>query len=223
MQEFTLDSFYNSLISHLANGFPYMQDEELDRKKHPKRNPLHLINAVFDNLPSAIMDNSIVFDIGSGRLENTHPYYHILEDSEVIQIRGKGTKKSKGSQDSISDKSARDYGVVKWGGKTFSQEYRRNIRGKRSRYAKARQYIVDSDGQVFKMNKDTTYYANIHYHYIEKAIDKAIPQLCSQFGLKSMRVQDTHLSDEWQMQQDTQLGVITPLNILDIFGSFEEE
>ena len=227
MEEFTLDAFYNSLISYLANNFPYMIDEEVDKKKHPKRNPLHLQDAVFNNLPNIVMNDQIIFDIGNPDLERTHPYYHILEDSEVIYKADRGTKTSKGSQDKVSDKGARDYGIVKWNGKTFSQEYKKNVRGARSKAQKAtkRAFVVDSYGEVFRttINKNAKYYLNIHYHYIEKAIDLAIPSLCAQFGLKSLRVKDTRLSDEYQMDQDTKAGFITPLNMLDIINSFGED
>jgi hypothetical protein len=227
MEEFTLDAFYNSLISYIANSFPYLNDEEVDGSKHPNRNPLHLKDAVFDNLPNIVMNDQIIFDIGNPRLEETHPYYHILEDSEVIRKKNKGTKTSKGSQDQISDKGARDYGIVKWNGKTFTQEYKKNVRGARSKAQKAtrRAFFVDSYGQVFRtqINKDAKYYLNIHYHYIEKAIDNAVPSLCAQFGLKPLRVKDTRLSDEYQMDQDTKAGFITPLNMLDIINSFGED
>lgn len=216
MTPFSLDSFYNSLISFLANGFPYMKNEELDKRKHPNRVPLHLQDAVFNNLPVVRNENTLVFDIGNPMLESSHPYYHILEDSEVIQVRGKGTKKSKGSQEQISDKSARDYGIVNWNGKTFTQEYRKNVRGARSRASKGRQVIVDSNGVVTKINQNATYYTNVHYHYLEKAIQNAIPELCAQFGLRAKRVQDTKLSDEWDMQNKTNSGE----TILDIFNSF---
>ena len=224
MEEFTLDAFYNSLVSHIASRFPFMEDEFLDRQKHPKRNPLHLQDAVFNDLPTVTTNDQIIFDIGNPILEQTHPYYHILEDSEVIHKAGLGTKRSKGSQERVSDKGARDYGIVKWNGKTFTQEYKKNVRGARTKRFKAtRRVFVDSRGVVFKANPSADYYLNIHYHYIEKAIEQAIPSLCSQFGLRSLRVKDTRLSDEYQMDQDTQAGIITPLNMLDIINSFGEE
>lgn len=230
MEEFTLDAFYNSLVSHIAARFPYMQDDDLDKTKHPKRNPLHLQDAVFDNLPVVTTNDQIIFDIGNPRLEQTHPYYHILEDSEVIHKAGLGNKRSKGSQEQITSAKARDYGIVQWNGKTFTQEYKKNVRGARSKVAKATDKrfmgaFVDDKGKVkyTVKNANARYYLNVHYRYIERAIEQAIPSLCSQFGLRSLRVKDTRLSDEYQMDQDTQAGIITPLNMLDIINSFGEE
>ena len=93
MEEFTLDAFYNSLVSHIAARFPYMQDEDLDKSKHPNRNPLHLKDAVFNKINMVHTLDTITFEIGNGSLELTHPYYHILEDSEVIHIKNKSTNK----------------------------------------------------------------------------------------------------------------------------------
>lgn len=222
MAEFDLNRFANAITTYMRAFFPYMTNEELDKSKHPKRTPLHLKNAVFDNIQMIQTLNTITFDIGNPRLEMTHPYYHILEDSEVIQIRNKGTVKSKGSQDKITDAKARDYGIVKWNGKTFSQEYRRNVRGARSRASKGRQkvVIVGSNAQVFKVNTNSTYYTNIHYHYIENIIDRMIPLISESFGLKPLRKSSTGLGEEYiaQEQENNDVGVEHILNILDSFN-----
>lgn len=227
MIEFTVDNFANALVSYLANYFPYMNDEEVDRAKHPKRQPLHLIEAIFNNLQMAHTLNTITFDIGSGTLENSHPYYHILEDSEVIHIRGKGTNKSKGSQAKVNDVSARDYGYVKWNGKTFTQEYKKNVRGSRSRSTKARQkgFIVDSEGVVWetKLNPQANYYLNKHYKYIERSIERAIPQLCFEFGLKQKRTMSSGLSEEFALQEKMNSGTDYASDIIGIMNSFMEE
>lgn len=222
MEEFDIVKFTDRIKEVIVDNIPFMYNEKLDKSKHSKRNPLHLKDAIKQDMPTSISTDTIVFDVGSPRLEKTHPYYHILEDSEVIQKKGRGTKKSKGSQEKISDKSARDYGVVKWSGKTFSQEYRKNVRGARSRAAKGTRVFVDSEGVVYKLNANASYYTNIHFQYIERTLDKTLPFIAQEFNMKMLRVQDTHLSDEWQMQQDTQAGIITPLNILDLLSSFEE-
>lgn len=227
MREFDLDSFTNALASYIAINFPYMEDEERDRKKHPNRTPLHLKDAVFNNLQFVHSIDSITFDIGSGSLEVNHPYYHILEDSETIHKRGKSTKSSRGSQDRISDKQARDYGRVEWNGKTFTQEYKKNVRGSRSKWNKATRkvYIVDSEGQVFKasVNLQADYYANIHYRYIEKGIEYAIPMLCADFGLKARRTQSTGLWEEAELQNLIDNDRDFPTNIVSALDSFMEE
>lgn len=219
MAEFDLNRFANAITTYLRVYFPYMVNEDLDREKHPKRNPLHMKDAIFNNLQMIQTLNTITFDIGNPRLELTHPYYHILEDSEVIQIREKGTVKSKGSQDRITDKQARDYGIVKWNGKTYSQEYRKNVRGARSRALKGRQNIivVGQNAQVFRVNTKSTYYTNIHYHYIENIIDRMIPLISESFGLKPKRVESTGLGEEYMAQGDDRVGNI--LSILDSFSN----
>lgn len=221
MAEFDLNRFANAITTYLRAYFPYMVNEDLDKEKHPKRNPLHIKDAIFNNLQMFQTIDTITFDIGNPRLEMTHPYYHILEDSEVIQIREKGTVKSKGSQDKITDAKARDYGIVKWNGKTFSQEYRKNVRGARSRARKGRQSIVvvGSNAQVFRINTKSTYYTNIHYHYIENIIDRMIPLLSESFGLKPRRKESTGLGEEYIAQGQDENGIGVG-NILEIFDSF---
>lgn len=224
--EYNLDAFFNSLISYMAVAFPYMKDEELDQSKHPKRNPLHLKDAIFNNLQPIHSLNSITFDIGNDFLEQNYPYYHILEDAQVIRKRGRGTKKSKGSQDKITDAKARDYGRVNWNGKTFSQEYKKNVRGARSKLESSsrRAYIIDDQGIAIPVmaNMQADYYANIHYQYIEKMLDNGIVDtLAAEFGLRRLRKQDTGLQEEYLMQESMDYGRDSASSIIDIFNSFQ--
>lgn len=223
---FDLQAFANALSLHLKAHTPYMYNEELDRAKHPKREPLHLKNALFDNLQIVVSPNMVTFDLGSEKAEITHPYYHILEDAQTIQKRKKGTKSSKGSQNNISDPSKRDYGIVNWNGKTYSQEYRKNVRGARNKTKNAQQkiFVVSADGFVSRgiVNSHSTYYNNIHYRYIEKAIELAIPQLCESFGLKNVATRNTSLADDYQVQESMKEQPMLP-SIVDIFNSFEGE
>lgn len=209
--EYTIDNFISRLREVMYDNFPY-EEESINTKKH--RNRLgHIRDVAFFNLPINFVDtNTRTFDIGSEFAEENYPYYHILEDSEVIRIRGKGTTKSKGSQDKISDKKARDYGIVKWNGKTYSQEYRKNVRGVRSRAGKARKVFVDSNGEVYKINENASVYMNVHYHYIERILNATLPFIAMEFGLKQKRTQDTGLKEEYELQQ----------SMLDIIESFEE-
>lgn len=210
----------------MAVAFPYMEDEDLDKSKHPKRNPLHLKDAIFDNLQPYHSYKSITFDIGSGALETTHPYYHILENSQVIRKRGLGTKKSKGSQASVLP-SKRDYERVKWNGKTYSKEYRKNVRGSRSLLEKSQYkvWIVDDQGIATKAyaNPQADFYANKHYLYIENMMNNGIlDQLASEFGLKRKRTQSSGLEEEWLLQERMDYGMEDNSDILNIFKSFEE-
>ena len=212
--EFSLDSFYNTLVNYLSANFPYMQNEEVDKSKHPNRQPLHLKDAVFNNLQAFHEQNTITFDIGNERLEMTHPYYHILQNSEVIRIAHKGTKKSKGSQANV-EVSKRDYERVEWNGKTFTKEYTRNVRGSRTRQDKGRKIVVGTDGVVYRINQNANYYANIHYRYIDRILDSTLPFIAQELGLKMRRKEDTGLTEEWLTQENDSVG-----NILNIFDSF---
>lgn len=216
--EFSVDAFLNSLVSYMAVAFPYMEDEEKDRAKHPKREPLHLKDAIFNDLQVAHSLNSATFDIGNERLERTHPYYHILENSQVIRKAHRSTEKSRGSQAKVQDVGKRDYERVNWNGKTYSKEYSRNVRGSRSLLDKASHWTVDTSGKLSFANRDANYYANIHYHYIEKMLEGGIlDMLAADFGLKKMRKQDSGLAEEFALQENNEL------NLVDILNSFAEE
>ena len=224
--EYNLDAFFTSLISYIGSSplFPYMQDEELDQKKHQKRNPLHLKDALFDNLQPIHSLNSITFDIGNGSLETTHPYYHILENSQVIRKKGRATTKTKGSQASI-EKSKRDYERITWNGKTYSKEYSRNVRGSRSLLGKAqkRAWIVDDQGiGPAWENMQSPYYANTHYRYIENILESGVlDMLAAEFGLRRMRTKNSGLEEEFMLQESMDYGIDDNNDILNIFQSFE--
>ena len=226
--EFSLGGFVETLRQVIYDNFP--TDKNYDReglsKKHPGRSG-HAKDIVFMNLNPIHTLDTITFDIGSNVGEELYPHYHILEDAEIIHKAGSGTKTSKGSQDKISDKRARDYGIVKWNGKTYTQEYKKNVRGARSRRgsASANGYLVDSDGVVYKvrLNPQANFYENIHYRYIERAIDLAIPILCSTYGLKSRRTKNGGLSEEYALQANASAGLDYTGNIIEILDSFVED
>lgn len=215
--EYTLDAFFNSLITQMGSKFPYMQNSELDRRKHPNREPLHLRDAIMNSIVPIHSFNSITFDIGSDVLETTHPYYHILEDSQVIRKRGKGTTKSRGSQAKVQDVGSRDYGRVSWNGKTFTKEYAKNVRGSRSLIGKSSRWV---DNKF--INREANYYENIHYHYIENMLNNGIlDMLAQEFGLKRVRTQSTGLEEEFMLQESMDYGTDNASSLLDIFHSFE--
>ena len=219
--EFEVNLFSNRLGELLleSNLFPYMFDEELDKSKHPKRNPLHLKQEVENCFRETrtTSEDMVSFDLGSEKLERIYPYYHILEDSPVIRKRGKGTTKTKGSQAKVQDLGKRDYGIVNWNGKTFTKEYSRNVRGQRDRTTNVSHWFEDYNGNVVFVNRQANAYENIHYHYIENILnDSVLDRLAMEFGLKRSRTINTGFAEEYFSQFDE-----TPNNILDILGSFE--
>lgn len=223
--EFTLNGFVDTLRQIIYDNFPYEPDD-VNEIKHKNRQG-HIRDIAFLNLPMAYQQDSITFDIGSDMAEEKYPYYHILEDSQVIHIKGRGTKKSKGSQDKITNARARDYGKVSWNGKTYTQEYKKNVRGKRSQLGGARRkaYYVNDEGVVFKfvVNPQANTYANIHYKYIERAIDKAVPILEATYGLKHGRVKNVGLSEEYALQSNQESNLDFSTNIISALSSFMEE
>lgn len=215
MAEFNLESFTNAIRQNLYDNFPKESDFLKDRKH--KDRPLHIRDIAFGYLPNIYSnENTIYFDIGDEYSEEYYPYYHILEDADVIRKRGKGTKTSKGSQDQITQLGKRDYGRISFNGKTYSREYRKNVRGERSKISKSTYNIVGSDGRVWKVNKDANYYKNIHYHYIERILDSALPWIAQSFNLKMRRTELTDLSSEFQEQSEQDM-TSKIMNIIDSF------
>lgn len=212
MQEFNITDFTNSIREELYNRMPYESDE-IKMQKHLKR-PLHIRDIAL-TLPFQDGEK-IIFDIGNDYAEENYPYYHILQDAEVIRKRGRGTKKSKGSQAEITKLSERDYARVSWNGKTYSREYQRNVRGKRSLAAKATIRVVGADGVAYNINKNANYYYNKHYHYIDKTLEYVLPWLAPAFGLKMGRTEITSLESDYEISEHYNL-------IASIIQSFGEE
>ena len=189
MVEFTISGFVDRLRQTIYDNFPYLKG----RGYNPNGTPKHGIyndeirEIAFMRLPVINEINQATFDIGSEYAEEHYPYYHILQQAQVIHKAYKGTKKSKGSQQYIADKGARDYEKVSWNGKTFTKEYGRNVRGARSRIANA-----------LKEGSDT--YVNIHYKYIDRILDENLPFLAKEFGLSLKRKQDMGLGEDFASQ-----------------------
>lgn len=212
--DFNIDDFVTRIREVLYDNFPF-ENEEINKLKHSNRLG-HIRDVAFKNNETQIPNPDMrVFDIGNNFSEEKYPYYHILQDSEVIHIRGKGTKKSKGSQEKITNAQARDYGRVEWNGKTYTKEYARNVRGARSRSGKARKYVVDSNGVVYKINETSNTYVNIHYKYIDRILDSTIGIIAREYGLTPKRKQLTSLEDEYNMQTQEENDI---LSILDSFN-----
>lgn len=217
MLEFSTKSFITTIKSTLESNMP-VESDSVFKKKHAKRLGKMREIALANNGVIPLLNNSYCFDLGNEMAEQHTPHYHILEDAEVIRKAGKGTKRSKGSQDKIKDLSKRDYGRVsvktyiskKTGlEKTkYSQEYRSaNRRGSRSLVGSATRIIRNGNKVIEIVNKDSNYYVNEHYHYIEKILDKKLDGIANQYGLKRKRTKLTSLEEDFKANRTFSKGV----------------
>lgn len=216
--EFSLNDFANSIRDTLYTEFPY-EGKALKELKH-KKTPLHIRDVAFKNNPVIVDGNTIMFDIGNDYSEEHYPYYHILEDSYAIRKRNRGTTKSRGSQARVESLKDRNYAMPVWNGKTFVKEYQRNVRGSRNRLKSVSRWVENANGERQFINREANSYLNVHYHYIEKTLDSFLGIIASQYGLKSLRKQDSgfeglaeELAVDWGEETQT---------VIDIFGSHEE-
>lgn len=172
--EYSLDSLVDLIRKNLYDRFPY----------DPNSKSENIRDIAFYNNPISRFDFGeepfITFEIGNETAERIAPYYHILQDAQYIRKAGYGTKKTRGSQAKVENLGKRDYGRVSFNGKTYSKEYKKNIRGAR--------------------NRESEYYFNVHYKYIDKILDETLPIIASELGLKLKRKIDTGLKDEYDFQ-----------------------
>ena len=204
--EYDLGTFTRTLKELLYNEMPFDRDNE---HPHANRN-FHMRDlALGQNNVIPVGLNSMYFEIGNDTAEEKAPYYHILEDAQVIRKAGFGTKKSKGSQAFIQDKGKRDYGQATFTITNNSKgrrinpyyEYRRNVRGKRSLVEKSTHRVYDENGKLTKVNRDSKYYFNIHYNYIERNLEWLTKLLADEFGMQLKRVK-TDFTEEYAEQND---------------------
>lgn len=194
--EYSLDSLVDLIRKNLYDRFPY----------DPNSKSENIRDIAFYNNPISRFDFGeepfITFEIGNETAERIAPYYHILQDAQYIRKAGYGTKKTRGSQAKVENLGKRDYGRVSFNGKTYSKEYKKNIRGARNQamYFGSTRYITDMDGNVFKVNRESEYYFNVHYKYIDKILDETLPHIAEELGLKLKRKIDTGLKDEYDFQ-----------------------
>ena len=212
MAEFNLKAFTDSIRQNIYDNFPY-ENDTIKMQKHLKR-PLHIRDIALGN-PYVSMEGTCIFEIGDEYSEEYYPYYHILEDSQVIRKRGRGTKGSRGSQAEIKELGKRDYGRISFNGKTYSREYAKNVRGQRSRLGTATRVVVGSDGKAYRVNPNANYYANKHYQYIERTLNMVLPWIAQEYGLRMGRTEITSLELDYESQEYNNL-------INNVFGSFEE-
>lgn len=212
--EYSITSFTTELRRLMYARFPY-EPEEINMQKHKKR-PKHIRDVAFMENEVIVAGEQTIFEIGNEESESNYPYYHILEDAPVIRKRGKGTLKTKGTQEMIKDKGKRDYGYVFWNGKTFTKEYTRNVRGSRKRLSSVSHWTTDYMGNDVFINRQANSYLNKNYKYIEKMLENGIlDELALMFNLKRARTMNTGLADEFADQQGISLE-----SVLETFGSF---
>lgn len=201
--EYNIDSFTERLRQLMRDNFPH-EPEDISKRKHPKRNGLQLRDMLDDNHSLITVNiDTRTFDLGSPMLEALAPHYHILQNSEIIKKRNRGTKTSKGSQGAESNLMLRDYERVSWNGKTFTKEYNKNVRGTRSKANKILEpKLKYVNGAYVEDTTNVSAYVNIHYKYLDRILDAIVPYLAQEFGLRAMRKQDTGLKEEFEMQQN---------------------
>lgn len=218
--EFTISSFTERLREMMYNNFPSL----IDRGRNPNGSFKHgeyneqIKDVAFKNNPTIMVDeNQYTFDIGNEYAEEHYPYYHILEDAPYIRKRNQGTAKTRGSQAKVEKLGDRNYNFPTWNGKTFTQEYRRNVRGKRNRLGQVSHWVTDYKGDKVFINRESNSYLNEHYQYIERMFnDIILDAIALEFGLKRARTEKTGLEEELAMEWGEDVSTV-----LDIFKSFE--
>ena len=218
--EFTISSFTERLREMMYNHFPSL----IDRGRNPNGSFKHgeyneqIKDVAFKSNPTIMVnENQYTFDIGNEYAEEHYPYYHILEDAPYIRKRNQGTAKTRGSQAKVEKLGDRNYSFPTWNGKTFTQEYRRNVRGKRNRIGKVSHWATDYKGDKVFINRESNSYLNEHYQYIERMFnDIILDAIALEFGLKRARTEKTGLEEELAMEWGEDVSTV-----LDIFKSFE--
>ena len=216
--DFSIDNFARTLKRLMYEFMPFESDGQM-AIKHPTRN-FHMRDiALGHNAIIPLGTDSVYFEIGNEESEEKAPYYHILQDAQVIRKKGFATKKTKGSQAFITDPKKRDYGQASYS-VTYDKkgrrrvnafyEYRRNVRGKRSLVGKASQRVFSQeDGKMVRINRESKYYVNIHFDYIGRNLENIVKILCNEFDMEFKSVRTNYLeeyidyNDEKYMINDT--------------------
>lgn len=197
--EYSIDEFVATLREMMYDNFP-LEPDKVNDSKHPNRKGKHMRDIAFKDLPITVNLETRTFDIGSPMAEAIVPQYHILQNSEVIKKRGRGTTTSKGSQDKEQNLLMRDYERIFWNGKTYSKEYTKNVRGSRSKASKiSAPKLRYRNGEYIPMQSNS--YVNVHYRYIDRILDTITPWLADTYGMRLGRKQDTGLEEEYNMQE----------------------
>jgi hypothetical protein len=143
-----------------------------------KRKKGHALDVAFKyNVTYMISPELNYFEIGNARAEAKTPHYHILEDNRVIRMPKQSTKKSRGSQGLIKDRSKRDYSGLSFaqGTTTVVQEYRQQIKrnyfGKGTQRTTPREFVKRK--KVSNINQ-RSWRSNKYFMYIETLIEDVI-------------------------------------------------
>ena len=193
-----------------TNRYGYTQSDSTKHKKRPDPKDLNYrIWQCMNDTKTGIGDIR-TFDLGSEYMEENFPYYHILQQAPVIRKKGKGTKKSRGSQANVADVRQRNYEMVSFGGRLFTKEYSRNVRGQRLKLDKTSHW---KDGPF--ENWGANQYLNVHYQYIDKICDEISASIAQEYGMKLGRKKDTGLAEELALDWDEPVETV-----LDIINSF---
>lgn len=201
MQEFNIDSFVELLRKNIYDNFPY-ENDLVKMSKHMST-PLNIRDVAFMDNPIEVGENNRAFNIGNYYAEKEYPYYHILQEAEVIRKRNRGTGKSKGSQANVQTTKIRDYNKVSFNGKTYSREYTKNVRGARSKVDKVLAPKLMYVKGKYKIDRDSLspYYVNKHYQYIDRILDIVLPWVAEEFGGKMKRKVIGSLEEDYNYQQ----------------------
>lgn len=173
----------------------YPFDTSIPKEKRKKRHALDL--ALKPNSIYLISPEMNYFELGNPNAERKTPHYHILEDSKIIRMPRKGTKKSRGSQGLVKDKSKRDYSVLGYaqGTTTVVQEYRQHIRrnyfGIGTNKTTPREY--EKRKAVTNKNK-RGYRQNTYFMYIEKLLEEVTPFIATSISATLKRERDDVIS-----------------------------
>jgi hypothetical protein len=151
---------------------PYPYNVKLPKEK--RKNKPHALDSAFTvNNIFMINPEMNYFEIGNPRAERITPHYHILEDAKIIRNPYKSTKRSRGSQGLVKDRSKRDYSVLIETERTREvvQEYR-NPKAK---------YSVEKGG--FRENK--------YYGYIENLVMESAQVVANTLKLRFSTEKDS--------------------------------
>lgn len=212
--EYSIDNFTRTLKTLLYDSMPLSSEEE-HAKKHANRNWHMRDLALGNNIVVPLGTDSEYFEIGNDESEEKAPYYHILQDAQVIRKAGRGTEKTRGSQAYVKDAKKRDYGQASYTISTDKRgytrinpyyEYRRNVRGKRSLIGKASQKVFSIEkNKMVTINRESKYYVNVHFDYIGRNLETIVMTLAKEFGLQLSKVSNDYSAEykEWYESQNT--------------------
>ena len=173
--------------------FPFDTKTPKDKRRKPHMKDV----AMGQNTPGiAITPTSYYFEIGNSNAEKRTPHYHILEDAKVIRNPYQSTKESRGSQAGIRPRGKRDYSVGTFDSTgTFVSEYRPSFRKGRRSYDLIgdKQFKKESNRKTFETQNKFRY--NTHFAYIERILEKELPNVASMLNLKLLTSRGTMIPE----------------------------